>query len=426
MRPRPHPAVLVAGLALAARIATALQPTDLIVVVGFLGSSPVQLLSLDAVTGAVSVLGNVSAGTATAWMVPSPDGRFLWVANHGAAGGVTTLRVTWPRVATQPPALAFASFAATAYGDPVHMAYGDGVLYTVSYGDGSATAFSVDPTYGTLTRTVSRAPVGAKAHQISLRPNALGGYTVVVPCLGEDAVSVTMAAGGCAGPAGTLCPATSATSRAGSGPRHAAFHPTLDLAYVLNELDSSVATYDLRVDEPFMGNPRYVSSLPPGARGNATMWGAAEVALSPDARFLYVSNRALQPGVVGSSNIGAFPVDPDTGELGPPLGWWDGGGDVVFPRHFSLTPDGRFMMVANQKGGSVTVFAVSALDGSLTKVGTTAVAGVSPAYVGVLPRPAQPGPTANGAAGAALGLRAAAAAAALAVVPLLLACVSGG
>jgi 6-phosphogluconolactonase (cycloisomerase 2 family) len=418
---RPSAAPLLAALALAIPRASA---AAYIVTVGFLGSSPLQLLSLDTLTGALSVIGNVSAGTATAWMVPSQDGRFLWVANHGAAGGVTTLRVTWPRSDTQPPVLALASFSPTdGPANPVHMAFADGVMYTVSYGDGSATAFTVDPTYGTLNRTVSRAPVGANAHQISLRPNALGGYTVVVPCLGDDAVSVTTAAGGCAGPAGTMCPATSAASRPGSGPRHAAFHPTLDLAYVLNELDSSVATYDFRVDEPFMGNPRYVSSLPPGTvgAGNKTMWGAAEVELSPDARVLYVSNRALQPGVVGNSNIGAFPVDPNTGELGQPLGWWDGDGDVNFPRHFSLTPDGRWLLVANQKGGSITVFAVSALDGRLTKVGTTPVAGVSPAYVGVLPRPAQPGPTASGVAGVALGLRAAVAATALAAVSLLLA-----
>ncbi len=32
-------------------------------------------------------------------------------------------------------------------------------------------------------------------------------------------------------------------TRAGAGPRHIAFHPTMPLAYVVNELDSSVATY---------------------------------------------------------------------------------------------------------------------------------------------------------------------------------------
>ena len=53
------------------------------------------------------------------------------------------------------------------------------------------------------------------------------------------------------------------------------------------------------------------------------------------------------------------------------LQFTNGDGDVNFPRHFMLTPDGAFLVVSNQKGNSVTVFRVAAGDGTLAKVGRT-------------------------------------------------------
>ena len=48
-------------------------------------------------------------------------------------------------------------------------------------------------------------------------------------------------------------------TRAGAGPRHIAFHPKMPLAYVINELGSSVATYRF---DPQRGSLQPIQILP--------------------------------------------------------------------------------------------------------------------------------------------------------------------
>jgi 6-phosphogluconolactonase (cycloisomerase 2 family) len=58
------------------------------------------------------------------------------------------------------------------------------------------------------------------------------------------------------------------------------------------------------------------------------------------------------------------------------------------PRHFSLSPDGRFLLVANQDSGNLVRFAVNPTGGGLTRLGDLTV-GDLPYYVNfvALPRP---------------------------------------
>jgi 6-phosphogluconolactonase len=71
----------------------------------------------------------------------------------------------------------------------------------------------------------------------------------------------------------------------------------------------------------------------------------SEIKLSPDARFLYVSNR-------GDNSLAIFKVLED-GQLERI--------DIVstegkFPRHFALTPCGNAVIVANQDSSNLTLF----------------------------------------------------------------------
>jgi 6-phosphogluconolactonase len=238
---------------------------------------------------------------------------------------------------------------------------------------------------GSLVPASSSIPQGPNAHQVVVAPRT-GGFALLVPCLGSDTIAVNIV-GGEGNPAcplpGSICPASTAQSRPGSGPRHVVFHPSLpSVVYAINEKDSSIATWTFDPTTPALLNPTYVSALPPGVQPNASLWAAGEIAVSADGRTLYASNRALS-SAAGTSSIAAFRLAPN-GAIAEPIGWYDGGGDVRFPRHFSLTPDGQWMLVANQQGKSMTVFAVGA-DGSLSKVATTPTGGNNPAFVFALP-----------------------------------------
>jgi 6-phosphogluconolactonase len=142
---------------------------------------------------------------------------------------------------------------------------------------------------------------------------------------------------------------------AGSGPRHMAMHPSLDICYVSNELFNTVCVAKLDASDPEAIKPRlvpiqYESTI--DNRENVSY--VSEIKLSPDARFLYVSNR-------GDNSLAIFRVLPD-GRL-ERTGLVPTGGK--FPRHFAITSDGKAVIVANQDSGHVRVLARDVETGAL-------------------------------------------------------------
>jgi 6-phosphogluconolactonase len=142
---------------------------------------------------------------------------------------------------------------------------------------------------------------------------------------------------------------------AGSGPRHMAMHPGLDICYVSNELFNTVCVAKLDASEPDRVKPRliplqYESTI--DNRDNVSY--VSEIKLSPDARFLYVSNR-------GDDSLAIFRVLEDgrleRSDLVPTGG--------KFPRHFGITPCGKAVVVANQDSGHIRVFERNIATGAL-------------------------------------------------------------
>ncbi len=142
---------------------------------------------------------------------------------------------------------------------------------------------------------------------------------------------------------------------AGSGPRHMAMHPTLDVCYVSNELFNTVCVARLDGGDPAVCKPRlapvqYQSTI---ERRDAESY-VSELTLSPDARFLYVSNR-------GDDSLAVFRVHND-GTL-ERIGLTPTGGR--FPRHFAITPCGRAVVVANQDSSEIRLLARDPETGAL-------------------------------------------------------------
>jgi 6-phosphogluconolactonase len=92
---------------------------------------------------------------------------------------------------------------------------------------------------------------------------------------------------------------------------------------------------------------------------------------------LYGSNR-------GHDSIVQFAIDEATGHL-TLVGHERR--TIKKPRHFSLDPGGRVLLVANQDGASVSIFRIDPGTGRLDVVGPPVPAGEKPSFVGVLPTP---------------------------------------
>jgi 6-phosphogluconolactonase len=138
----------------------------------------------------------------------------------------------------------------------------------------------------------------------------------------------------------------------GTGPRHIAFHPNDRWAYGIDELSNKIdhylwnTTHGIGSAEPVAlltnaGNT--VSTLDPSFHGPNT---AAEIALSPDGKFILCSNR-------GENSLVVFRIDEVTGAPSFVQRIACGG---KTPRQFTLDLAGRWLLCGNQDSSTVTVF----------------------------------------------------------------------
>jgi len=149
--------------------------------------------------------------------------------------------------------------------------------------------------------------------------------------------------------------------QAGSGPRHLA-RSAAGVIYLLNELTNRI---DVLVDGERV---QAVSTLPAGADTRSI---GAEIALTPDGRYLLASNR-------GQDSLVRFTVDSHAGRLGDPIFVACG----AHPRHFAIV--GAWVIVASRDSDQLTALRLEA-DGRFGEIGDLIEC---PAPVCVLPMPA--------------------------------------
>jgi len=144
----------------------------------------------------------------------------------------------------------------------------------------------------------------------------------------------------------------------GTGPRHVAFSSDGNLMYVLGELDSTVTVFANDAKETFRSIQK-ISALPAGFSGPNS---AAEIAIHPNGKVLYTSNR-------GDDSIAVFAIDGGTGKL-TFLQRISSGGKA--PRNFAIDPAGARLLVANQDTGNIVEFRINPATGKLKPVGEVA------------------------------------------------------
>ena len=188
---------------------------------------------------------------------------------------------------------------------------------------------------------------GPHPHSAQLSPD---NRFLIVNDLGLDVIAIFPidAANGHLG-----MPSLTSNRIPGSGPRHLAFHPNGRWAYGVNELTNRIDGYLWNTTHGAGGTSgqafltdmgKSVSTLDPDFKGTDT---AAEIQVSPNGYYVYVSNR-------GENSLAVFAIDQLSGALRFVQRISCGGKG---PRHFTLDPTGRWLICGNQDSASVTVFA---------------------------------------------------------------------
>lgn len=141
-----------------------------------------------------------------------------------------------------------------------------------------------------------------------------------------------------------------------SGPRHMAFHPTLDVAYTLNELLGTIEVAPVQDSVRFR---RIIQVISTQEEGDNRFAASAAIKVHPNGKFLYASNRG------DINEIVTFKIG-DHGEL-TPTGRQSTLGKT--PRDFEISPSGRFLLAANQDTGTIVTFAIDQETGVLSETG---------------------------------------------------------
>jgi 6-phosphogluconolactonase len=317
-----------------------------------------SLAHFDTDTGALTQPEFLLAAKEPAFFVLSPDGTRLYSCNSGSPGGLSAYAVE-PHTGR----LMLLNRVLAGGGDTsfITLDHTGRFVLVANYDGGSVAAFALRPdgAIGDWTAFDQHSghsvnPVRqthAYAHAIVLDST---NRFALVPDLGVDRLYVYRFDDR----TGRLTPNDPpfAAIAPGSGPRHVRFHPNGRWVYLINEIASTIVSFNWDPAGGALAPFQTVSALPTDFKGVST---CAELEIHPNGRFLYASNR-------GHNSLAVFAIDPGSGRL-TPVEHVPSGGKT--PRNFAFDPGGRWIVLTNQDSSNAVVFRVDAETGRLARIG---------------------------------------------------------
>lgn len=319
----------------------------------------IRAFHLDPESGRLSDMGTALSQPHTFFLALAPDCRTLYANRADSFGSPAAEEVVALRIGTADGRLeeinrqsSRGSASCFLEVDPSGRS-----LLVANYSSGSVAALPIRPDggLGPAGSVVTHAGTGPlqdrqeapHAHAIRAAAVGDGGTVAYAADLGIDQVIAyrldPVAATLSAGPVAHTPP--------GAGPRHLAFHPDGRRLFCINELSNSVTVFDRDIATGDLLPGPTVSTLP---EGYAEVSHCADVAVTPDGRFLYGTNR-------GHDSIAVFRTGAEGRLERVAIVPSRGRG----PQNLAVTPDGRLLLCANMPGNSLAVFTIDAESGLL-------------------------------------------------------------
>ncbi|MFJ7882962.1 lactonase family protein [Pseudomonas sp. NPDC096917] len=303
------------------------------------------------------------------WLTLSKDQNQLFAVNENGQGQADVVgRVSSLSIDPKTNELRLINQVKTLGEEPTHSSLsGDGkYLFVANYGvhadpGGSLAVVPVNadgqlqPVTQMSSHQASRVnperQMSAHVHSVVSSPD---GKFVYASDLGADKVFVYRY-DPVANPEHPLVAATPAAIElpAGSGPRHLLFSKDGKHAYLTTEMSAQVFVFDYDNGQL---KQRQALELAPGMPAQNRAAGALHA--SADGKFLYVTNRGK------ANEILVFAINPANGELSE-IQRRSVDGD--HPREFTLSPNGKFLLIANQMSNDIVVIERDPSTGKLGK-----------------------------------------------------------
>jgi len=320
-------------------------------------SKGIYRASLRLDTGELRLLGLVAAVENPSFLTISANGRFLYAIHEVDPGQISAFAIQ------QGGGLAFLNRQETKGPHPCFVSTDPTgkVVLVANYSGGNVASYRIganghlsepisvfahtgrggDPTRQTMphAHAIQTAPNGKFAYAADLGTDKLYGYR-----LNPETAELL-----------PIDPHFLPTNP-GAGPRHLAFSPDGKWLFLVNELDNTILSIRLNVETGKMAVKAQQSTLPTGFSKTNYI---ADVHLSPDGQFIYVSNR-------GHNSIFVGKINRQTGVIQPKQ-HISCGGD--WPRNFGIDPSGRMLLVANERSGNILSFRRNMRSGLLKPTG---------------------------------------------------------
>lgn len=328
------------------------------------GGEGIIVAAVDQETGALTRRHCLTDVTNPSYLALAPGSGALYAVSETESGAVAAYSLA----DRHHPRLIAPGLVPVEGSDPTHLTVAAGQLLTANYGSGSVSALPVRADGGLVgseTRVLPHqgsGPVadrqqGPHAHAVVPDPR---WHWLLATDLGTDSVWIyRLEHTGAALSAHAQTPFAS-----GSGPRHLAFHPRGDRAYVVSELSSTLTTCRWDEDAGKLEPLEAVSTRAPGAPGENY---PSALVISADGRFAWVANR-------GDDSIAVFGLDEERFGVRllrtvPCGGHW--------PRDLAIDPAGRHLYAANERSGEVVWFDLDPATGTPTRAGEIRAPAVS-------------------------------------------------
>ena len=336
------------------------------------GSEGIYVYSFNRENQSFSLKQTVITPESPSFLTISPDGNHLYSANRGGTkkhpdwGSVSSFSIDKKSNELSP------LNEISSYGiSPCHVQVDDEQdwLYVSHYGGGSLSVFPIEEgTIGMLADSIQHTgssvnPNRQEApHVHSIQSIPQSNYFITAD-LGLDYLKIYEMKDKNA----LLAPVAYMTTEAGAGPRHFSQLENSPYVYVAEELTSTVSVHYLSISERKTHQIQRISTLPESFSENNSVAVStvaastvADIHISPDGKFLYVSNR-------GHNSLAIFEIDSSTGKL-TSRGHQSTLGEI--PRNFAIDPQGEFILVANQNTDNVVFFKRDKKSGQLSPTET--------------------------------------------------------
>jgi 6-phosphogluconolactonase len=327
-------------------------------------SKGIYAYGYNAASGALTEMGLVAETVNPSFLTVDGQSKYLYAVNEiqkykdQSSGGVSAFSVD-----SSTGKLSLLNEVPSGGADPCYVSIDKTGKYVLvaNYTGGSVAVFPIQPdgTLGAASAFVQHKGSGpnrerqeaAHAHWIETSPD---NRFAIASDLGMDELLVYRFNAG----NGSLIPNDPpfAKTEPGAGPRHVAFSRDGRFVYSVNELQSSVSAFSYNAAAGTLSPLQTVSTLPKDFSGEND---GAEIAIHPNGRFLFASNR-------GHDSIAVFAIDKSKGTLRLIDNFSVKGRT---PRNFVIDPTGSRLLVANQNSGNIVEFRIDQKTGRLTATG---------------------------------------------------------